>query len=967
MLAATVSAAPAAHAQLVPHDRWYTVETPHFRIHFTRQLENEGRRAAVNAERAWAELSTELVAPRGKIDLVVADNVDYVNGYATSFPSNRIVIFAHPPIDAQDLRNYDDWIRLVVVHELVHVFHLDRAEGLWRAGRKLFGRHPTLFPNAFMPAWVVEGLAVYYESRITGAGRLEGSEHYMLSRAAAEVGRVPRINELSRATSRFPGGEVVYAYGGLIFDYLSRTRGPETVGRFVDVTSRVIVPFSLNRKARRAFGISFENAWRDWRDSLVRSSRPAEPLEGWRELTRDGRYAQFPRWMGDTAIVYAGATGREVTSAYMVSLDGEVRRLGRRNGIDVNVPLGDGSIIFAQLDYVDAFHLRSDLYREKDGEQVRLTRGARLTQPDVRRRDGTIIAVQSVPGSNVLARISPDGAIITPITRASDTVQWAEPRWSPDGSRIAAVKVTRGGLNEIMLLDESGGESGAIVAEQAVLASPSWSPAGDRVIYTSNRSGSSQAYSVAATGASRFAPLTAASTGFSGPELSPSASLLAGLHFRFDGYHVGVAPAPPTQESASEVPIISPRAGCAVCRLTSEIPPPLRLEDVGPARRYSPLRTLVPTYWEPLIDGSSDTGTSLGAATGGRDVIGRHSYFTQALYNLRHNEIDALAAYQYGGIGQPYVSFFASQEWEHFAILDRAFNQVGDLARRARTAGLSARFVRPRARTFASFGLGGDVESRAYAADPDTLLSRLPEVFSATRRYPSLFTSASWSNTKRPSLSISREDGMSLSATLRQRWESGDFKSASRSMVGVVAAYKSLDLPGFAHHVIAVRGAAGIADRRAISTFSTGGLSGGSLDVFTGFGLGQGGRTFGVRGFPPSAEQGIRAFAGTVEYRAPIAAPSRRVRFIPLLFDRISVAAFGEAGRAYCPAGAEGVCLGDRGGPWLASTGAEIDLDTAVQYDFPARFRLGFAVPVSGREAVGAKSLSVYFTAGSAF
>lgn len=967
MLAATVSAAPAAHAQLVPHDRWYTVETPHFRVHFTKPLENEGRRAAVNAERAWAELSTELVAPRGKIDLVVADNVDYVNGYATSFPSNRIVIFAHPPIDTEDLRNYDDWIRLVVVHELVHVFHLDRADGLWRAGRKLFGRHPSLFPNAFMPSWVVEGLAVYYESRVTGAGRLEGSQHYMLARAAAEAGRVPRINELSRATSRFPGGEVVYAYGGQIFDYLSRTRGPEAVGKFVDVTSRVILPFSLNRKAKRAFGISFENAWRDWRDSLVLASRPAEPLQGWRELTRDGRFAKFPRWVGDTAVIYSGANGREVTSAYIVSVDGEVRRVGRRNGIDVNVPLSDGSVIFAQLDYTDAFHLRSDLYREKDGEQVRLTRGARLSQPDVRRSDGTIVAVQSVPGSNVLARVSADGAVVTPITRASDAVQWAEPRWSPDGSRISAVKVTRGGLNEIVLLDESGGESGVLVAEQAVLASPSWSPAGERIIYTSNRSGSSQAYTVSTTGASRSAPLTGASTGFFSPELSPSRSLLAGLHFRFDGYHVGVAPAPTPRESMREGPFVSPRAGCADCRLTSEIPPPLNLEDVGPARRYSPFRTLAPTYWEPVIDGSSDTGTSLGAATGGEDVIGRHSYFTRALYNLRHNELDAFSAYQYGGIGQPYLNFFASQDWEHFAILDQSFSEVGDLARRTRTVGLGASFVRPRARTFASIGFGGDVESRSYAADPDTLLARLPEVFSARTRYPSVFASSSWTNTKRPSLSISREDGVSLSATLRQRWEAGDFGSASRSVVAVAAAYKSLDLPGFAHHVIAVRGAAGIADRRAISTFSTGGLSGGSLDVFTGFALGQGGRIFGVRGFPPSAERGIRAFAGTAEYRAPIAAPSRRVRFIPLLFDRISVAAFGEAGRAYCPSGTEGACLSDRGGPWLASTGAEIDLDTAVQYDFPARFRFGFAVPVSGREAVGAKSMSVYFTAGSAF
>ena len=84
-------AARATGAQVPPNDHWRTIRTQHFRVHFTSPVEEEARRAAVNAERAYAELSTELVPPRGTIDLVVADNVDYVNGYATPFPSNRIV------------------------------------------------------------------------------------------------------------------------------------------------------------------------------------------------------------------------------------------------------------------------------------------------------------------------------------------------------------------------------------------------------------------------------------------------------------------------------------------------------------------------------------------------------------------------------------------------------------------------------------------------------------------------------------------------------------------------------------------------------------------------------------------------------------------------------------------------------------------------------------------------------------
>src|SRR5688572_606065 len=291
-----LATAQAARAQLVPNDDWRTITTPHFRVHFTPPLEEQARRAAVNAERAYAQLSAELEPPRGTIDLVISDNVDYVNGYATPFPSNRIVVFAHPPTDASGLRRYDDWNRLVVLHELAHIFHLDRSRGIWRLGQAIFGRNPLLFPNLYQPSWVIEGLAVYFESRLTGYGRLESSEHSMIARASALANRLPRLHELSPGTSRFPGGAVVYVYGSLLFDYLSRTRGPASVRDFVERGSKTPLPFFLTPTSRGAFGISFESAWRQWRDSLVREmSAPREVMPGWEQLTHAGRVALFPR------------------------------------------------------------------------------------------------------------------------------------------------------------------------------------------------------------------------------------------------------------------------------------------------------------------------------------------------------------------------------------------------------------------------------------------------------------------------------------------------------------------------------------------------------------------------------------------------------------------------------------------------------------------------------------------------
>ena len=234
LLAALVLALPrTVLAQPAPYHRYRTLDTPHFRVHAAEGLEREGRVAAAAAERAYALLSRELVRPRGIIDIVVSDDADYANGNATPWPTNRINIFAAPPIENEGLRFNDDWIEVVVTHELTHVFHLDRARGIWGGLQHVFGRAPFLFPNLYGPSWLTEGLAVYYESRLTEGGRLHEQNNRLIARAAAREGRLPRLDQLSLAAPGFPGGEGAYGYGALFLEYLSQTRGDSAVGRFV--------------------------------------------------------------------------------------------------------------------------------------------------------------------------------------------------------------------------------------------------------------------------------------------------------------------------------------------------------------------------------------------------------------------------------------------------------------------------------------------------------------------------------------------------------------------------------------------------------------------------------------------------------------------------------------------------------------------------------------------------------------
>jgi len=98
LLCLLVAMAPAAHAQVDPRGALRTIAMPHFRVHFRPDQEALARRAAFLAETAYAQLSRELAPPSGLVDLLIADNVDASNGYAQVFPTNRVVIYAVPPI-----------------------------------------------------------------------------------------------------------------------------------------------------------------------------------------------------------------------------------------------------------------------------------------------------------------------------------------------------------------------------------------------------------------------------------------------------------------------------------------------------------------------------------------------------------------------------------------------------------------------------------------------------------------------------------------------------------------------------------------------------------------------------------------------------------------------------------------------------------------------------------------------------
>ncbi|HEX7939282.1 MAG TPA: hypothetical protein VF483_09850, partial [Gemmatimonadaceae bacterium] len=665
-----------------------------------------------------------------------------------------------------------------------------------------------------------------------------------------------------------------------------------------------------------------------------------------------------------------------------------------------NIYLPNGDLLYTQQEYVNPYDFRSDLYVDRArGGTRRLTVGARLADPDAR-KDGLIVAMQTLPAVTRLALVSMDGRRITPLTSATLDEQWTEPRWSPDGTRIAAIRWTRGGTSEVAVLDTTGRIVQSIARERAVSANPSWSPDGRYVYFSSDRTGITNLYRAEIRdSAADLERLSDTRTGLFEPQVSPDGRALVAVAYRDNGYHIGIASLDSLRPVAAEkIDSIAPREAVAAGSSQS------------PAGRYSPWRSLLPTYWMPYTEAALDSNAvRIGAFTSGYDVAGRHAY--QALLYVPTDGSGPTGAfsYSYAGFGNPGLSVSGSLDRDNFRCVLDASQQnacVGYLRRRIRETSLDATFNRVRARSTAYLSIGGGLEVRDFATSPAALIDRVDSLYRHTIYWPRVTMSLGYSNTQYPTLAISPEDGVSLAMTSRFRWRNDrpvipvpagpdtvDRRGDALTVVANTSVYKSIPFPGFSHHVLAVRAAGGWTDSRAPDYLEVGGVSSGTIDLFPGYTLGEGRRSFPVRGFPAAAMIGMRAYAASAEYRAPLLLMGRGLGTFPAFLDRSSITVFGDIGSAWCPAlyqsrlaPAYSLCdrndydigrttfTGSYPAIYLAaysigSVGGELSVSTAVlDWDSPVRYRVGIAHPVIGRNLLGGVNpWTAYFAVGASF
>ncbi len=623
-----------------PRLQWETLETPHFLIHYHRDLASLAGDLANKAERIHRQGSAFFDwTPRKKTHIVLSDRIDVANGMATPLPYNTIFLFATPPTDIDGLEDYDDWLRIVLQHEYTHILHTDKASNFPLHMRKVFGRAPffllfPLFPNILQPDWAIEGLATYRETDTRlGVGRGQSSYFRALMRMEYHHG-LKSLREINQPLISWPAGSARYLYGVYFYRFLEQRYGEQSIRALIDDYSGFPVPFLLNLSGRRVLGKNYYQLWQEFEHDLQRELGEeirriqARGLRQGEVLSHSGYRSGYSRVADDGSVFFLRDDNESVT---------RLARLDPQTGQQVELAEVYGSghfdyhpqagILLPQLDLERSVNRLYDLYRldPATGRQQRLTHAGRYHTGSWGPHGKRLLAVHHQAGRYSLHLLDSQGGLLEVLWQgqAEDTVV-GDIDWSPRGDLAVASVWRRGRGWNIELFDLRQRRWRELVATRSVEGQARFDASGTYIVYSADHDGVYDIYRLALDGSGQTQRLTRVLGAALHPEVSPDGRWLyySGLGANgFDLHRIALQGEPATPLPATQEP-----------------PPALPPDSTPvPTRRmaYRPLSHLEPRWWLPnyLAD---TTQRVLSLLTAGNDPLYWHSYQLELGYDLKN-------------------------------------------------------------------------------------------------------------------------------------------------------------------------------------------------------------------------------------------------------------------------------------------------------------------------------------------
>ena len=655
---------PPTHAQ-IPRDpnflqpdiqqTWKTAETAHFRIHYEARNEAYVLRMGSMAERVHDRLSGWLKwQPKEKTELVILDNADFSNGYASPIPYNRFSIFLPTPVEGQ-LVGQDAWLETVLTHEYIHTLQLDMAEGAPEKVRDVFGRLNNLFsifvfPQIFAPSWVTEGLSVYGESdNAEQHGRLNSAWYDAQMRMEVTRG-LRSLTELSfegYSGSRWPFGQI-YLYGAYFFEFIEARYGRNKIQNYIQIYSSNLIPWRMDNRSQRVFGKPAEEVWREYQDYL--KSKFKIQLE---QIARKGRATtktlhdrQFiNRFLtasseGDLYFFHDDASSHPVVQR--LRQDGSLETLFEFQGV-VHLDWHDQSgLLISRRSVCDNLKLYTDLYRWRpgDGEPKRLTHCGRYPRAAWHPDGSEIAAVLLEQSSSKIVLLDAQGEVMQTITPSGDNDVIGHIAWSPDGLElVAAVKGDKDDWN-LELLNVDRRQWWWLTRSKDVEIRPQFSADGRKVYFLSDRNGVwNLRQLVLATG--EVSTLSNTLSAIAEAQQMPDEGFRL-VEYQSDGEAIiALTDNRPVGESYPAIDTAYASVAPGEERRADES---IAFESIS---EYSPLNTLKPTSWFPLLSLGEDETSYAGVIIGGADVLGFHRWSALPVYYLDQQTLGGFAEYSF--------------------------------------------------------------------------------------------------------------------------------------------------------------------------------------------------------------------------------------------------------------------------------------------------------------------------------
>ncbi|MCC7441767.1 MAG: hypothetical protein IT285_09040 [Bdellovibrionales bacterium] len=712
-----------ASAKVAPDQTWETVSTRHFRIHYPPTYRRFTAYLAAYLEDAYEVLSKRLSWElAGPLEVVVRGDTDVANGQASVFPFNRLVVHAVPFSPTSSIGEYDNWIRTLAFHELTHVIANDITRGAFSVGRTIFGSVAKM--NSYQPLWLIEGLAVYEETALGIFGRGRSAFADMVIRTASREGLLDStdtglgvtLDRLNGGVPEWPHGVTPYLYGYVMNRMIAEKGGPLGPAKVASASGGYL-PFFVNTVAKDVLGVDYYDLW----DQAVQRMNAVstsdlerirrEPVTAPKVLARSGRLSRGP------TLTPAGDVAYFIRDSYTEGLgisswergSGETRvitRWERDGGSSLRLAPRHadrpGGLLYSRLEPHKEFYLHSDvfLFDLEEEEEIRLTHGARATDPDFSPDfawgvsgilKGSVVYVKNLnDGNQAIARW--DGTEEAILFRTQRFERLATPVWGRGRSRewvVFSYKVN-GGNERLMAVSVKSRMTRMLTRHagpslRVSEVTPFWQMDGG-LLYASTLGGVLNLYRIEAAQLDRaFAEegvlaipsrITNFETGAMFPVVSQGQpDRLLAMAYEASGF--SLAEIPTSKGLANPASLDSLHSKLSPDTIAAEKPDPERYWVDWPRPReehsegdpdgYSAFPALWPKFWLPFFEKVTD-GITLGAQTQGQDALERHRYTLNVAWDNRATFPVYRVLYQYDGL-YPTIQIESRQDNQYIGLL----------------------------------------------------------------------------------------------------------------------------------------------------------------------------------------------------------------------------------------------------------------------------------------------------------